>query len=175
MENTSNNISFLLVTEAIKNLRNEYEGMNDRNLHVESDIFNLGRKPGFAIAAFMCLDNINVQNETEAARFIAEILSNKILGTKAKAELRDSNIILTFKTLPQILMSLTSANGMFSEEQLFWFKCYSNFIAGVFSGALNHFGYRASTTIDHPCNNDLKMIFKLEKLEGAWEFFSGNH
>lgn len=175
MDNTSNNLSFLIVQEAIKNLTNEYDGMNDRNMHVESDIFNLGRKPGFSIAAFLCVDDINVQTETDAARFIAITLSHKLFGVKARAEIKDSVITLIFKTLPQILSSLTSADGVYTPEQMFWFRCYSNFIAGVFSGALNHFGYKVSTSIDPPCNQDLKMIFTLEKLEGAWEFLSGQH
>ena len=36
MDNFSNNLSYLLVSEAIRELEKRYDGMNDKDLHIET-------------------------------------------------------------------------------------------------------------------------------------------
>lgn len=170
----SNNLSFLFVTEAIKELRNKYDGMNDRDLHIETHIFNLGRKPGFAFAGFLCMDDVVISNDAEAAKFLANVVAFKLFGIKGRPENKEGEISISFKTIPPQLKVLTSADGLFSSEQLFWYRCFSNFIAGVFAGALAHFGYKVVALVDPPNVAELKITFKIEKLEGAWTFYIVN-
>ncbi|EAY13989.1 hypothetical protein TVAG_491280 [Trichomonas vaginalis G3] len=172
MESASNNLTFLIVSEAIRDLLKRFDGMNDRDLQIETRIFELGRKPGFAFASFICIDDISVNTETEAAKFLVIAVAAKILGTKGIIEVKDGQISITFKVIPQQLRCLTSADGLFSPEQLFWYRCYANFIAGVFSGVLTHFGYKVFASFEPPSITELKFNFQVEKLEGNWTFFS---
>jgi hypothetical protein len=56
-------------------------------------------------------------------------------------------------------------------EQLFWFRCYAAFVRGVFEGALLHFGFRAAKQgPEVRPGNQLIFVYKLEYLDGTWEF-----
>lgn len=176
MENSSNNLTFLIVTEAIRELKKKYENVPDANLHIESEIFNLGKKPGFSITSCMCNEDYSISNELEAAKFLTHALSTRLFGMKGIPEFRDGVITISFTTLPPVLKILTSSDGQFSPDQLFWYRCYSNFIAGVFTGSLQHFGYKVFGFVEAPDASNFKMTFNIQKLESAWTYFSAiNH
>ena len=78
--NASNNLSFLLVSEYVRCMQKQFEGKNDEQLHVESQVYKLGLKPGFALAAQLCYDGENVSSPSEAAKFLSTVLSPKILA-----------------------------------------------------------------------------------------------
>ena len=170
----SNDLSFLLVSEAVRVLEKRYDGMNDKNLHIEANIYNIGTKPGFAIAAQLCLESEKHIGNTanDVGKFISTVLSPKIFGQRPRIDFTNPTLTIAFSSLPPCIKCLTSADGTFDEQQTFWFKCYSSFIAGVFAGALSHFGYKVRVQISPPNSTELVIKFDLEPLDGAWTFSS---
>ena len=179
MDSFSNDLSYLLVSEYVRFMQKHFEGKNDEQLHVETQVYQLGLKPGFAFAAQLCYDGDNVTSESEAGKFISTVLSPKLFGTRARYDFSNKVLTFAYKTLPITIKCLTSPDGSFSPEQLFWYRCHTSFISGVFAGALSHFGYKVLSYIEpvSPQSNGQELIFKftLEPLEGAWTFCSTMH
>ena len=160
----SKDLTYLLFSEYVRCMDKEYLSQNDRDLHISTQIYNFALKPGFAFAAQLCYDGQNVNSPSEAGKFISTVLSPKIFDVRASYEYIDHVLTITYKTLPETLKCLGEKNS--------WFNYYTNFISGVFAGALSHFGYKVFSQIESEFSGALVFKFTLEPLEGAWTFCS---
>ena len=176
MESISSVISQLLLSEAIKEFEKYYHKMNNKDLHIESKIFEMGLKPGFSLAAQICMNGSDIKSFDEAGKFISTKLAQTIFDCRGRYKVENNNLIILFKSpFPNIFKCLLSNDDNFSYQQKFWFKCYSSFFSGVFSGALSHFGYKSIASFDPINNNELIFKFELTDYDGSWEFASKLH
>lgn len=176
MNITPNTLSQLLVNEAINELEKHFEKTNDKNLHIETHAYELGIKPGFSIAALLCMEGNDVTTPNDAGRFITTNLFPKLFGSRGKFEYSNNTLVLSFKApLPNPLKCIVGNDNKFTPEQTHWFKSNACFMAGVVSGALSHFGYKVQASIDPINVTELVMRFAIEDLEGAWTFSTKIH
>ena len=166
----SKDLTYLLFSEYVRCMDKEFLDQNDRDLHISTQIYNFGLKPGFAFAAQLCYDGQNINSPSEAGKFISTVLSPKIFDVRASYEYIDNVLTITYKTLPETLKCLISPDEKPPGARSQWFKYYTNFISGVFAGALSHFGYKVFSQIESELSGALVFKFTLEPLEGAWTF-----
>ncbi|OHS94859.1 hypothetical protein TRFO_10773 [Tritrichomonas foetus] len=172
MSDDKNTLPLLLVTEAIRELEKRFEGMNDKTNHIETHICNLGKKPGFVMTSQILRNGSDIEGLEEICKFIATRFSQSVFSVQAKPSLSQSKIFtLTFvERSPSWFQCLIPPNSSATPQQMFWFRAYGHFVMGVFCGALLHFGYKATPSFEK--NSPLTLSFKLEELEGTWEFAS---
>ncbi|KAH0789505.1 hypothetical protein GPJ56_006585 [Histomonas meleagridis] len=176
MREEKNPIPQLLVTEAIRELMNRYEGLADRDKHIFNQIFNFGKKPGFALIAQLCRTGLDYDTAEDACKYVATKFSQTVFGIQAKLIFNstDKTFQLQFTDkLPSWFDSLV-VPGKQTQQDDFWIKAYAHFISGVFSGALLQFGYKVtmSNKDDDKLGKPLCLSFCYEKLLGTWEFSS---
>jgi hypothetical protein len=168
----------LLVTEAIRELQKRFEHVTDKSVHIESQILNFGRKPGFSMTAHICSNMPEtIDGIEQVADFLAGKFSQTLFGVPATRSFGSTNRHLTieFRTRPTWFTSLVQPGGSPGQQQQFWFRCYGHFMMGVYSGALLHFGFRAIPTFDPKQTGGLSFLFRLDELDGAWEFTGNLH
>lgn len=171
----------LLVTEAIRELEKRFSGMSDRDKHIFHHIINLGKKPGFSMVSQLLRQSnssTDLDTEEDAIKFIGSKLSVAVFGISAKSSFNSSRKefeIQYTEKLPNWFNSLV-VPGKQTQQHDFWIKAYAYFLVGFFTGALLHFGYKATlaNSLDEKIGKSLCFTFKYEKLTGTWEFSSNN-
>lgn len=170
-----NPIPQLLVTEAIHEFEKKFENMTDKNTHVELNICNLGIKTGFAMASQICRrDTTEIESLDDICKFLAGRFTQSLFNVSAAKSLSTQKVLnITFSDkLPSWFNSIiTPGSQQQSPESIFWFRSYAYFLLGLYQGALLHFGYKATPALDKQ-PPILSLLFRLEALEGSWEFMS---
>ncbi|KAH0786336.1 hypothetical protein GPJ56_009722 [Histomonas meleagridis] len=171
-----NPIPQLLVTEAIRQLQNKYDGMTDRDKHVYAQVFNLGKKPGFAMASQLCRSGLDYETAEDACKFISTKFSLAVFGVQAKLNFNGSEKTFQLQftdKLPSWFGSLV-VPGKQNQQHDFWIKAYAHFLSGVYSGALLHFGYKSTldNAFEEKAGKPFCLGFHFEELTGTWEFSS---
>jgi hypothetical protein len=175
----ANPLAQLLVTEAIREFERRFNGMNDKSARVEQHIYNLGRKPGFAMTSQLLRSGQeSITTIEEIGRFLAQKFSSTIFGvsaTKTDASLASNSLAIHFTDkLPAWFASIQPPPAQPpTPDQTFWFRCYASFVVGVFSGALLHFGYRVTLHAFDPRPGALIISYRFEPLDGTWEYTAG--
>jgi hypothetical protein len=172
----------LLVTEAIREFEERFEGTNNKIAHIESQIRKLGRKPGFAmVSQLLRTSTESIDQIDDIARFLSLRLTPALFAVQAKAETtaNPKTIRILFDRLPPWFYSISPApitgnTASLSPEQPFWWRAYASFLIGVYTGALLHFGLKViNRDIGGPevrSGIHIVLTFGLEELEGTWEF-----
>lgn len=173
-----NPIPQLLVTEAIHEFEKKFENMTDKAAHIELNICNLGIKPGFAIASQICRKEPNdYENLEDISKFLSTRFTQSLFNVPAVKTLTPQKVLtISFPDkLPSWFNSIiTPGNAQQSSNSIFWFRAYAYFLLGLYSGALLHFGYKATPALSSDKQPSLNLSFKLEPLEGSWEFMSNS-
>ena len=175
-DKNSNPIPQLLVTEAIRELANIYDGLADRDKHVFNQIFNFGKKPGFALVAQLCRTGLDYETAEDACKFISSKFSQAVFGVPAKLNFNSTEKTFQLQftdKLPSWFESLV-VPGKQTQLHDFWINAYAYFISRVYSGALLQFGYKATliNRYDEKLGKPLCLNFRFEELTGTWEFSS---
>lgn len=119
----------------------------------------------------------SVEGLEEIAKFLGGKFSSALFNVSAQCQLTgkpraDQKLTVSFaeKHLPSWFNCLQSSDGgQLTPEQTFWFRGYAFFVMGVYSGALLHFGYKATPRLQK-IGPSLCLVFLLEELDGTWEF-----
>jgi len=176
MESISSDLTQLLVTEAVREMEKYFEKSNDKDFHIEAHIFEMGLKPGFAIASQLCSEGQDVLNIEEAGKFIATNLSQKLFNSRARYEVNKNVLVVQFKApFPFWFKFLSNLDGKSSKSENFWFRSYASFFSGVFTGALTHFGFKSQASFSLSSTSELVFKFETLDLDGSWGFSSIMH
>ena len=164
-------LSFLLITEGTKVFEKIYEGSTEQAALVNQQMFVMGKKPGFALAAQLCKDNTDGDTE-DIGSFLSKKLCQVAFGVRPgykKAGQR--SFILTFSAQQNTQFACFGLNIQpQSQRQLDYFNAYASFYAGVLTGAAAHFGQRANVT--YSLQGDVAFNIELQEFSGPWEFAS---
>ncbi|OHT10035.1 hypothetical protein TRFO_20838 [Tritrichomonas foetus] len=163
----------LLVSEAIHEFEKKYENMTDKSTHIEINICNMGVKPGFAMASQMCRNGQDFETLDDICKFLTTRFSQTLFKVTAKYVLSPQKVLsITFpEKVPSWFNCIVSPNGSMTPQQIFYFRAYAYFFLGLFQGAFLHFGYKATPALDNKPPL-LSLLFRLESLDGSWEFMS---
>lgn len=156
-------LSHLLVSEAIREFEKTFEGNQEKSAPIESHIFNLGKKPGFAIVGLMCKSGQDFTGIEDCAKFLANKLSPVVLnqptGFYPQADKQLFTIVFKGANLPKWF---TCLNGQTNPQQQLWIKAYAQFYKGVYLGALTHMGFSAKASYEINSN---QIIYKFEEVK----------
>lgn len=173
-DDKSNPLPQLLVTEAIRELAQRFEGMNDKEAHIENHICALGRKPGFAMASQLCrAGQESVEGPEDIAKFLGTKFTPALFNVPAQCQISGKTLTITFgdRRLPTWFNCLQNPDGSQpTAEQSFWTRAYAFFMSGVYAGALLHFGQKATPKWNQKPEAPRAFVFTLEELDGTWEF-----
>jgi hypothetical protein len=131
----------------------------------------LGRKPGFGMASQLLLGTSDFFDGIEhVTDFIATKYSLALFGVQATRSVAagGKGFTITFDNKPSWFNFIGPATNSLTPEQTFWFRAYAHFMLGIFTGALLHFGLKATGSLDP--TPPLSFVFSLKDLEGTWEF-----
>lgn len=181
----------LMLSSVIQDFIQRYEKMPDKGLHVQSSLYKLGLKPGFAIAARLGLSLSINDKKSRIKEYVSEICNEIFFADPEQIDINDGNLLMpqqdndnhkkgygfelytlnvrftgTYGDFPYLLNYLKLKPGC-CEEQRLWFDAYACFISGVLSGALSHLGYKVVSYISHR-EGILKYSFVLESMVGSW-------
>lgn len=169
-----NTLSLLLVTEAIREFSKHFENMNDKNVHIEDRICNLGKKPGFALVSQLIRNSNASEPEKleEIGLFLGKNVTHALFSLTARSSVNNyKNIVLQFSNgLPSWFNCIAAPGSTMDAEQTFWFRNYAQFLIGVYLGALTHLGIKATARLEHAVPGSLVISFECVSLEGTWEF-----
>ena len=169
----------LIISEAIRDLETRFEGSSEKSAPIESHLFELGKKPGFALIGLLCRSGQDFELE-DIPKFLASRFSPIILNTPPQNfALSNKTIILQYKKTQTTQMPswFTALSGPSNPQQQMWLKAYAYFFMGVFAGALTHMGYRVTPSFEQPNPTSFDFRFTVEELDPkkTWEFVCMNH
>ena len=167
----SSALTHLIVSEAIKDLDARFEGTSDKSVPIDSHLFELGRKPGFALVGLISRSGQDFELD-DIPKFLANRFSPIVLNNPASSfSLSNKTITLQYKKaqLPQWFVALS---GPATPQQQLYLKGYASFYMGVFVGALTHMGYKVTPSFELPNQNQIDFKFAVEELDPkkTWEF-----
>ena len=174
----SNTLTHLLVTEAIRELEKQFEGTSEKSVPIESHLFELGKKPGFALVGLLSRSGQDFELE-DIPKFLANRVSPVVLGCSAQnSQISNRVISIIYKKTSSSQMPhwFTALSGSPSPQQQMWVKAYASFYMGVFTGALTHMGYHVSPKFE-TTQTTLEFKFTVEELDPkkTWEFVCMNN
>ena len=169
----------LIISEAIKDLQSRFEGATDNSEQIESHLFELGKKPGFALIGLLSRSGQDFELE-DIPKFLGNRFSPIILNVPAQnVSLSNHTILLQYKKTQSTQMPqwFTALSGPANTQQQLWLKAYASFYMGVFTGALTHMGYRVTPSFEQPSPTSLDFKFTVDELDPktTWEFVCMNH
>ena len=176
-QNPTTPLPQLLVSEAIRELQKKYENALDKTTHIEMEICQMGIKPGFAIASQLCRDSADINTFDDIVKFLVSRFSPALFNLTPQSKIDKANVlkISYADKLPSWFNCVLSSPGLpMTPGQIFWFRSYAYFILGLYSGALLHFGYKATVALENASLPSLRMLFRFEHLDGAWDYVA-NH
>jgi hypothetical protein len=177
-EGAPNPVPQLLVMEAISEFEAHFHDCPEKGNRLDIEVSRLGRKPGFS-ATSQLLRSSNDIGDTlkDIAEFLAGRFSTALFDVPAKPTIQKDVLKLAFADrLPGWFASLVVQPGQVLEEQQLWFRGFAQFVIGLYSGALLHFGYRLiGPGLYDFTAGVLTFSLRVEKLDAVWEFGGNFH
>ena len=175
MQNFNHYLTQLLVSEAIREINKKFESFQEKNVHLDEYIQELGEKPGFAITSLFKIKG-EKDGPEDIAKFLGDKFSFHIFNTKPTSCIYTSHptksiVILFSHNLPSWFNCIIPNDAKeMPTQNFFWFKSYAHFLAGVYIGALTHFGYKATAYLSIPNTSSLQITLALSEFKDSWEF-----
>jgi hypothetical protein len=177
-EGSPNPVPQLLVIEAIREFEAHFADCPEKASLIATEIGRLGRKPGFAVTAQL-LRSIPDPGDTlkDITDFLAGRFSVALFDIQAVPGMGNNTIKIKYgDRLPAWFTPLTTPQGEVLEQAGRWFNGFADFMVGLFSGALLHFGYRLIGPASYEFTTGaLTFTFRAAKLDAVWEFGGNFH
>lgn len=138
----------LLINEAIRQFDQATEPGPMKQSVVNTGLFEMGKKPGFAIAARLPDLKRGIPDIQTAANYISTQLLPLTFGVEGKHRINDKTISISFPIQPPPCFAcFVPGVDQLEEGQISWTEAIFNFMSGVIVGALAHFGFIVSHVV----------------------------